>query len=98
MCDICGKKNKFQEKVYAHNFFEQMQDFNGKEVKSPRKSKLTKKSLKDKIQYVIDKFSDDIYFESQKLENILQENVSLLEKNKQFEQLMTVFYQKNTNN
>ena len=94
MCKICKNRFDIHEKIAAHDYYEQLRDFQGLTVKEPKKYRLTKRSLLSRIENELMRLqveSNEKHLDE--LQQLLAQEIDLKLKNEQFQNIMLDYYQ-----
>ena len=94
MCKICKDRFNVHEKIAAHDYYEQLQEFNNNAIKVPRKRRITKKSLLSKIENELMKLqveSNEKHLAQ--LQTLMIQEIDLKTMNEQFKSIMMNYYE-----
>ena len=93
MCQICKSRFNIHEKMAAHDYWEQLCEFQGLVVKEPKKYRLTKRSLLSRIENELLRLQTES--NEKHLDQLRELNIQddLVLKNKQFETIMQDYYE-----
>ena len=95
MCKICKSRFDIHEKIAAHDYYEQLREFQGLTIKEPKKYRLTKRSLLSRIENELMRLQIESNQQNldTELRQLLAQEIDLKLKNEQFQNLMIDYYQ-----
>lgn len=96
MCNVCKGLQNIHERGAAHDFHEQMAEFYGISINEPKKKRLTKKSIIDKVKYQLEVMAENEEKNAlfiTKLNEILSSEIkNVKESHKHFQSVMQDYY------
>ena len=94
MCFVCKDRFNIHEKIAAHDYYEQLCEFNNLPIKEPRKRRLTKKSLLMKIENILLKLQKESNQNHvHELQKLVNHESDLKVMNEKFIKIMQDYYQ-----